>query len=109
MRGGDKEHVKNGRGQDERRDALDEVAIDIDEDTTETGVPIGRVREDSEYTQARSSVSVPTRRGVSSESGRGLSLEQDDSVEWMVFKEGSTTADIRHKVFERSVSIQPSR
>jgi len=31
----------------------------------------------------------------------------DNSVEWQVFGEEGTTACIRHKVFDKSVSIQP--
>lgn len=36
------------------------------------------------------------------------SLERDDSIEWQVFQDPST-ASIRHKLFEKSVSIEPGR
>jgi hypothetical protein len=39
-----------------------------------------------------------------------VSLERDESIEWQVFAEPSTsTASIRHRLFENSVSIQPQR
>ena len=68
------------------------------------------------------SLSVPLRRWGGEEEGEGEGegcspspdrrspfLEREDCVEWEVYGTNTTTASIRHKVFERSVSILPDK
>lgn len=72
----------------------EQVVVSIEEGA-EVGNGVSRVVSDS---------AAVLQRG---HGGRAL-LERDDSVEWRVFEDPST-ASIRHKLFERSVSIQPER
>lgn len=97
-----------GVGSAEGVDGVDgPVAIVLTEDEKEEekrkekGAPEGRGPQ-----EVVGSLSVPGPR----HSEHVQQLERDDSVEWMIFdNKNTTTASIRHRLFDRRVSIQPEK